>query len=149
MIDARIAKPDCANGFILDGFPRTVPQAEALDRMLTAEGKKLHAVVELKVDEAALVERVSGRFTCVKCGAGYHDKFHPTKQAGVCDGCGGSEFSRRADDNAETMTTRLKAFNEQTAPILPYYRGKGLLKTVDAQLPMSDVTAALEKTLHG
>ncbi len=149
MIDARIAKPDCASGFILDGFPRTVPQAEALDKMLATEGKKLHAVVELKVDEDALVERVSGRFTCAKCGEGYHDKFRPTKTQGVCDACGSSDFSRRADDNAETMKTRLKAFNEQTAPILPYYLAKGLLKTVDAQLPMSNVTAALEKALHG
>ena len=149
MIDTRIAKPDCAKGFILDGFPRTVPQAEALDQMLMAEGKKLHAVIELKVDDNALVERVSGRFTCAKCGAGYHDRFHPTKQAGVCDSCGSTDFTRRADDNAETMKTRLKAFNEQTAPILPYYKAKGMLKSVDAQQPMSEVTSAIEKALHG
>ena len=148
MIDTRIAKPDCAKGFILDGFPRTVPQAEALDKMLTSEGKKLHAVIELKVDEAALVERVSGRFTCAKCGAGYHDTFHPTKKQDVCDSCGSTEFSRRADDNAETMHTRLKTFNEQTAPILPYYRAKGLLKSVDGMADMSDVTAAIELALQ-
>lgn len=148
MIDARIAKPDCVKGFILDGFPRTVPQAEALDKMLTAEGKKLDAVIELKVDEAALIDRVSGRFTCAKCGAGYHDTFKPTKVKDVCDVCGSKEFSRRADDNAETMKTRLKAFNDQTAPILPYYQAKGLLRSVDGMADLPLVTAALEQALR-
>lgn len=147
MIEGRIGKPDCAKGFILDGFPRTVAQAEALDRMLAAHGKKLDAVVEIKVDEAALVERVSGRFTCSKCGEGYHDKFRPTKQAGVCDACGNTEFSRRPDDNAETMKSRLKAFQEQTAPILPYYKNKGLLKSVDGMVPMLDVQKAIVAAL--
>lgn len=147
MIEDRIAKPDCAKGFILDGFPRTVAQAEALDSMLKAHGKKLDAVIEIKVDEAALVERVSGRFTCAKCGEGYHDKFRPTKKEGVCDACGGTEFARRPDDNAETMKSRLKAFQEQTAPILPYYTNKGLLKSVDGMAPMLDVQKALEALL--
>lgn len=147
MIDERMDQPDCGKGVILDGFPRTVPQAEALDRMLAAKGKKLDAVVELKVDEDSLVERVSGRFTCAKCGAGYHDKFNPTMKAGVCDGCGGGEFTRRADDNAETMKTRLTAFNEQTAPILPYYAKNGILKSVDGMLPMPEVFAAIESVL--
>lgn len=143
MIEERIAQPDCAKGFILDGFPRTVAQAEALDLMLAAHKKKLDAVIEIKVDEAALVERVSGRFTCAHCGEGYHDKFRPLKKQGACDVCGGSEFVRRPDDNAETMTSRLKAFQEQTAPILPYYKAKGLLKSVDGMAPMLDVQKSL------
>jgi adenylate kinase len=147
LIDARISKPDCGTGFILDGFPRTVPQAEALDKMLIAKGKKLNAVIELKVDENALIERVSGRFTCAKCGAGYHDKFKPTKVAGVCDVCGSHEFTRRPDDNAETMKTRLTAFKEQTAPILPYYQAKGLLKQVDGMADMPSVNKAIEAAL--
>ena len=143
MIEDRIGRPDCAPGFILDGFPRTVPQAEALDRMLAAHGKKLDSVIELQVDEAALIERVSGRFTCASCGEGYHDKFRTPKQTGVCDACGGKEFTRRVDDNAETMKARLKAFRDQTAPILPYYREKGLLKSVDGMAPMPEVQNAL------
>ena len=139
MIEDRISQPDCDKGFILDGFPRTVVQAEALDKMLSAHNKKLDAVVEIKVDENALVERVSGRFTCAKCGEGYHDKFRPTKQPSVCDVCGNKEFTRRPDDNAETMQSRLKAFHEQTAPILPYYKGKGLLKSVNGMAPLLDV----------
>ncbi len=148
MIKARIAKQDCAKGFILDGFPRTVPQAEALDSMLAEQSKNLNAVVELKVDENALIERVSGRYTCAACGAGYHDSFKPTQKAGVCDSCGGGEFVRRADDNAETMKTRLQAFNDQTAPILPYYKAKGLLQTVDGMAAMADVTASIEAALR-
>ena len=148
MIEERIAKPDCAKGFILDGFPRTVAQAEALDGMLSAHAKKLDAVIEIKVDEAALVERVSGRFTCAKCGEGYHDKFRPLKKAGVCDVCGSSEFIRRPDDNAATMASRLKAFQEQTAPILPYYSSKGLLKSVDGMAPMLDVQKTIVALLY-
>jgi len=147
MIEDRISKPDCGSGFILDGFPRTVPQAEALDRMLIAHGKKLEAVIELKVDEKDLIERVSGRFTCAKCGAGYHDKFKPLKVSGVCDVCGGTEFTRRPDDNAETLKTRLAAFHDQTAPILPYYEAKGLLKVVDGMADMADVTKGIEAAL--
>ena len=148
MIEERIKQPDCAKGFILDGFPRTVPQAEALDEMLDKANRKLDAVIELKVDEAALIDRVSGRFTCAKCGAGYHDKFKPTKHADACDSCGGTEFTRRADDNAETMKTRMAAFREQTAPILPYYKAKGLLKSVDGMADMPRVTAEIEKVLR-
>lgn len=147
LIKERICKPDCAKGFILDGFPRTVPQAEALDLMLAEQSKGLDYVVELKVDEAALIERVSGRFTCTKCGTGFHDKFRPTKKDGVCDACGATEFVRRADDNAETMKARLEAFNEQTAPILPYYKEKGLLTTIDGMADMAAVTAAIEAVL--
>jgi adenylate kinase len=148
LIKERIAKPDCAKGFILDGFPRTVAQAEALDKMLAEQGKTLDHVIELKVDESALIERVAGRFTCAKCGEGYHDTFKPTRKSGVCDKCGSAEFVRRPDDNAETMKTRLQAFNEQTAPILPYYKEKGLLKTIDGMADMPKVTEALEQILR-
>lgn len=147
MIESRIQQPDCAKGFILDGFPRTVPQAEALTVMLATQGKDLDCVVEMVVDEAALVARVSGRFTCAQCGTGYHDSFKPTKKAGVCDVCGGENFTRRADDNAETMKTRLAAYRDQTAPILPYYRTHGLLKSIDGMAAMDEVFSALEKTL--
>jgi adenylate kinase len=124
-----------------------VPQAEALDRMLASKEKKLDAVIELKVNEPMLIERISGRFTCANCGAGYHEKFKPTQKPGICDECGGKQFNRRPDDNAETVKTRLKTFHEQTAPILPYYRDKGLLKTVDGMASMADVQKAIEKTL--
>jgi len=147
LIKERIAKPDCARGFILDGFPRTVPQAEALDKMLQEQKKRLNYVIELKVDENALIERVSGRFTCAECGMGYHDKFKQTKVSGVCDSCGSKEFTRRPDDNAETMKARLKAFNEQTAPILPYYKAKGMLKSVDGMADMPVVTKSIEAIL--
>jgi len=147
MIEEAMAKPECAKGFILDGFPRTVPQAEALDRMLAQHGKKLDAVIELEVDEPALIERVSGRFTCAKCGTGYHDKFKPTKQPGVCDNCGSHEFTRRSDDNAETMKTRLQAFREQTMPILPYYRQKKLLKTVNGMGEFEQIEHSIEAIL--
>jgi adenylate kinase len=147
IVAERIDEPDCANGFILDGFPRTVPQAEALDAMLAARGLKLDAVVEIRVDNEALVERISGRFSCAKCGAGYHDRFKPTKQPGVCDECGGTEFIRRKDDNAETVKARLVAYEAQTAPLLPFYAAKGLVRTVDGMAPIGEVTAAIQRAL--
>lgn len=149
IISDRIEQPDCANGFILDGFPRTRAQAEALDALLDGKGLALDKVVELKVDEQALVERVSGRFACAKCGAGYHDKFQPPKQAGICDVCGSTEFKRRADDNAETVRARLSAYREQTAPILPYYRDKGVLVEVDGMADIDEVTRQIEHVLNG
>ncbi|MBY0335863.1 MAG: adenylate kinase [Acetobacteraceae bacterium] len=147
MLAARVQQPDASRGFILDGFPRTVPQAEALDAMLREKGLRLDHVIELKVDDAALVERISGRFTCAKCGEGYHDRFKRPKVEGVCDVCGGTEFSRRADDKAETVAARLSAYHAQTAPLLPYYAAQGKLKSVDGMAEMATVTAALEGIL--
>jgi adenylate kinase len=147
MIAERIAKPDCANGFILDGFPRTVPQAGALDGMLEEKGLKLDHVIEMAVDDAALVERITGRFTCAACGAGYHEKFQRPKSEGVCDVCGSTGFTRRADDNAETVKARLAAYHEQTAPILPYYRSRGVLERVDGMAEINDVTRQIEALL--
>lgn len=147
IIGDRIAQDDCKNGFILDGFPRTVAQAEALDSMLAERGMKLDRVIDMKVDDEILVERVSGRYTCAKCNAGYHDKFQQPKVAGVCDICGGTEFKRRADDNAETVRSRLGAFHAQTAPLLPYYGARGVLGTVDGMAPIDEVTRQIEAEL--
>jgi adenylate kinase len=147
MIDHRIDKPDAAKGFILDGFPRTVAQAEALDAMLARKGRKIDEVIELKVDDKALVERISGRFTCSKCGTGYHDKFHRPKVEGTCDKCGSHDFVRRPDDNAETVKARLVAYHQQTAPILPYYGNKGLLRSVDGMAEMAEVARQIDKVL--
>jgi len=131
LIRTRIGEKDCAKGFILDGFPRTIPQADALEAMLAEEKKELDCVVELQVDDAALIKRISGRFSCAKCGVGYHDSFRQPKKSGVCDACGSREFTRREDDKAETVSKRLEAYNRQTAPLLPYYQQRGLLKPVD------------------
>ena len=147
LIGERIEEPDCKKGFILDGVPRTTTQAEALDAMLADKGLKLDHVIELEVDDAALIDRISGRFTCARCGTGYHDRYHRPKKDGVCDKCGSTEFTRRADDKAETVKTRLAAYHAQTAPILPYYRAKGSLKAVDGMASIDDVTQALKKIL--
>lgn len=149
LISDRISQPDCAKGFILDGFPRTTRQAEALDAMLTAKGLKLDAVIELKVDDAALVERISGRFSCAKCGAGYHDKYKQPKKAGICDSCGSDQFTRREDDKAEVVASRLEAYHRQTAPLLPYYQARGVLKTVDGMAGIDEVQGQIEKVLAG
>ncbi len=147
MIEDRLGQPDAARGAIFDGFPRTVPQAEALDRLLARKGTRLDHVIEMKVDDSALIDRISGRFTCKKCGAGYHDRFKPTKAVGVCDVCGGKEFVRRADDNAETVKQRLAEYYAKTAPILPYYRGKGNLRAIDGMADIDAVTGHLRAIL--
>ncbi|MBS0538109.1 MAG: adenylate kinase [Proteobacteria bacterium] len=149
LIKDRIAQPDCAKGFILDGFPRTEAQAVALDKMLAEGGLKLDRVVEMEVDEKALTERVVGRFTCAKCGTGYHDSFKRPKVDGVCDVCGSKDFTRRKDDNAETMKTRMTAYRAQTEPLLPYYRARGVLKTVDGMAAMDEVYRQIRAVLAG
>jgi adenylate kinase len=147
MIAERIDQPDCRNGFVLDGFPRTTRQAAALDDMLAKKNAALDGVIELAVDESALIERISGRFSCAKCGAGYHVKFKRPKVDGVCDVCGATEFSRRKDDNAETVAARLEAYRGQTAPILPYYEGRKLLRRVDGMAEVDEVTRQIEAIL--
>ena len=148
MIAERITRPEAANGFILDGFPRTVPQAEALDRMLAAQGRSLDHVILMEVDEAALVERIAGRFTCRNCGASYHERFNPPSAAGACDICGSADLVHRADDRPETVATRLAAYRNQTAPILPYYRQREILRTVDGMAEIDDVTRQIEAVLQ-
>jgi len=147
MLAARVSAADVVQGFILDGFPRTVPQAEALDVMLQEKSMPLHHVIELQVDDAALVERISGRFTCARCGEGYHDRFKQPKVPGVCDVCGSTEFTRRADDKAETVASRLEAYHRQTAPLLPYYASKGVLRVVNGMAAMDEVARQIEAIL--
>jgi len=144
MIASRIDQDDAsANGFVLDGFPRTAPQAEALDAMLADRGIAIDRVIVFEVNADAMVARITGRYTCSGCGAGYHAEFQQPKHEGVCDRCGGTDFIRRADDNAETVRARLKAYDEQTAPIIDYYRERGALCSVDGMANIDDVTAQL------
>lgn len=147
MIADRIQKPDCKNGFILDGFPRTIGQAKSLDEMLKKLGVKIDRVIEIRVNDSALVERISNRFSCKSCGEGYNKKTKQPKTEGTCDKCGSHEFLQRADDKAETVAARLEQYNAQTAPLLPYYTGQGILQSVDGMLPIDQVTAQMENLL--
>ena len=147
MISARIDQEKDSVGVILDGFPRTTAQAEALDVMLNEKGVKLDHVIQLAIDEDIIMERLTGRFGCAKCGAGYHDKFQQPKVEGTCDVCGSTEFVRRSDDNPETVRSRLDAYHEQTAPILPYYAEKGVLKNIDGLGEIDAVYARIEEVI--
>ncbi|HYZ39149.1 MAG TPA: adenylate kinase [Stellaceae bacterium] len=147
MIDRCILDPDCRNGFILDGFPRTTPQAQALDALLARHNLKLDHVILFEVDEAALIDRLSGRFTCAQCGASYHDRYNRPRRDGICDVCGSTEFLCRADDRPEAVKARLDVYQAQTAPILPYYRARGILRPIDGTAEIDQVTAEIEKIL--
>lgn len=140
----RLCEDDCRNGVILDGFPRTTVQAEALDTLLEESGQKIDAAVSLEVEDAAMVARISGRYTCGACGEGYHDTFKQPAREGVCDKCGGTDFKRRADDNAETVASRLEAYHAQTAPLIAYYKGKGSLECIDAMGDIDAIAANLD-----
>lgn len=143
----RLDAPDCGQGVILDGFPRTAAQAEALDRLLARRGQRLAAAVSLEVDDAAMVERIAGRFTCAACGEGYHDTAKRPAREGTCDRCGGTGFTRRADDRAETVAARLEAYHRETAPLAAHYEAQGALVRIDAMGPIDSVAAALAATV--
>ena len=145
----RIAEPDCTRGVILDGFPRTTVQAEALDRLLAESGQKINAAISLEVDDAAMVDRIAGRYTCAKCGEGYHDSFKKPAVAGTCDKCGGTEMTRRPDDNAETVASRLQAYHAQTAPLIAYYDGKGVLQKIDAMGEIGAIAGTMAEIVKG
>jgi len=147
MIADRISQSDCRDGFVLDGFPRTLAQAQALDEMLDQRDLRLDHVIEFEVDEAALVDRLAGRFNCQQCGASYHERDNRPKVDGVCDVCGACEFACRADDRPETVRARLDVYHRQTAPILPYYRERGILRPVDGMAEIDSVARAIEKIL--
>ena len=147
IVAERIDEPDAVNGFILDGYPRTLNQAEALEAMLAERGTALDAVIEFVVDHDALIARISGRFACAKCGAGYHDEAKRPKVEGVCDVCGGTEFVRRGDDRPEAVETRLATYHAQTAPLLPFFREQGLVRPVDGMADMNEVRASIEAAL--
>lgn len=147
VVSERLEQPDMKAGAIFDGFPRTVAQAEALDGLLADKGLALDAVVEMRVDDELLVDRVSGRYTCANCGEGYHDRHKTPKVDGVCDVCGNRDFKRRPDDNAETVRSRLGAYHDQTAPLIDYYQGRGKLKSIDGMAEIDEVTRQLAAAL--
>lgn len=147
ILSDRLDEPDVGSGFILDGYPRTEAQAHALDALLTAKGMTLHHVVELCVDEAALTDRVTGRFSCSSCSEGYHDRYKLPAIAGTCDVCGSTAFTRRPDDNAETVSQRMAEYRAKTAPILPHYESRGLVRRVDGMAPIEAVNGAIEAIL--
>lgn len=149
VVDERLDQPDIAKGVIFDGFPRTTPQAEALDRLLIDKGMKLDVVVNMEVDDVAMVDRISGRYTCGNCGEGYHDTQKQPAKEGICDNCGSTEFKRRKDDNAETVASRLKEYHAETAPLIEYYSKAGQLRSVDGMADIEEVTASIKSALDG
>jgi adenylate kinase len=149
ILGARLDQPDTARGVIFDGYPRTHAQAEALDRLLAERGRRLDLVIELDVDEDALVDRITGRFTCAKCGASYHDRYKLPRIPTVCDVCGSGEFKRRADDNEAAVRTRMAEYRAKTAPILPFYEAQGLVRHVDGMAPIDEVGRAIDRVLDG
>lgn len=147
LIDAELTAMGSETGAIFDGYPRTAAQADSLDEILARHGRKLDHVIELEVNEDALVERITGRFTCANCGAGYHDSFNRPRVDGVCDVCGSTEFKRRPDDNAETVRTRMAEYRAKTAPILPLYEARGIVSRVDGMASIEEVTEAIDDIL--
>lgn len=147
LIDAELAELDEATGAIFDGYPRTEAQAKSLDELLTKHGRTLDYVIELEVDVDALVERITGRFSCANCGALYHDTANPTSKDGECDVCGSTEFKRRPDDNEETVRTRMQEYRAKTAPILPGYEARGIVRRVDGMASIDEVTAKIDAIL--
>ncbi|HWM31880.1 MAG TPA: adenylate kinase [Methyloceanibacter sp.] len=147
LIAERLDQGDAGQGYILDGFPRTIAQAEALDRLLAERGKQLDRVIEMKVDDDALVERITGRFACAHCGEGYHDPYKMPKVPGVCDRCGGTNFVRRKDDTEEVVRARLKAYHAQTEPLIGYYKAQGKLREVDGMADIALVQKAINQAL--
>jgi len=148
IVAEQLCRGECEFGFTLDGFPRTEAQARALDGIMSEKGLKLHGVIEMKVDDDALTERITGRFSCAKCGTGYHDQYNRPKTDGVCDDCGSTEFKRRADDTEETVRQRLAAYHAVTEQILPFYREKSILRSVDGMAPIDEVTKQIEDVLE-
>ena len=149
ILGERLVQPDVAHGVILDGVPRTAGQAAALDGLLAKAGLRVTAAISLEVDDAAMIGRIAGRFTCASCGEGYHDSFKPPATAGVCDTCGGTAFKRRADDTAETVRDRLTVYHAQTAPLIAYYEGQGLLERIDAMRPIDEIRSHLGQIVAG
>ncbi len=145
----RLGDPDTARGVILDGFPRTTPQAEALERLLAERDQKIDAAISLEVDESEMVTRISGRFSCADCGEGYHDTFKAPQVEGVCDVCAGTKMTRRADDTPETVSSRLAAYHAQTAPLVRYYDARGALHRIPAMGTISDVATRLDAIVKG
>ena len=147
MVRNRIGKPDCEHGFILDGFPRTLPQAEVLESLLAEKGIKLTCVLEIQVPDEIIMERILGRYSCLKCGAGYHDKFQKPKVYGVCDVCGGTEFGRRKDDNRATVQNHLVNYRLLIYPTIPFFEKRGLLRTVDGTGTIESVSNKIDEIL--
>lgn len=147
IISERLDSADVQNGFVLDGFPRTLAQADALGDLLDEKMMPLDRVILLDIDDEAMVERISGRFTCANCGAGYNDTLAPTKVEGVCDRCGSTEFKRRSDDNADTVRKRLLAYYKSTAPLIGYYHAKGVLSRVNGMGNIEAVAGAIEEVV--